>query len=224
MDGKLIVIEGLDGSGKATQAELLYETLRGSGIPVKKVSFPDYESASSSLVKMYLKGEFGARPDDVNAYAASSFYAVDRYASYRKNWKAFLDDGGTVVADRYTTSNAVHQRSKLPKERWDEYLSWLFDYEYRLLGIPEPLLTLYLRVDPEVSQQLMRGRYQGDEQKKDIHERDLEYLRRSQEAADYCVDALGWHVVECCRDGSMRSVEEIHEDIMAYVSGALDMR
>ena len=222
MSGKLIVIEGLDGSGKATQAERLYETLRGRGIPVKKVSFPDYESPSSSLVKMYLSGEFGAHPDDVNAYAASSFYAVDRYASYKKGWKEFLDTGGIVIADRYTTSNAVHQCSKLPKENWDEYLNWLFEYEYKLLGVPEPTLTLYLHVDPEVSQRLMSGRYQGDEQKKDIHERDLEYLRQSQEAAGYCVDTLGWRVVECCRGGNMRSVEEIHEDIMAYISGALN--
>ncbi|MCD8150483.1 MAG: thymidylate kinase [Clostridiales bacterium] len=223
MSGKLIVIEGLDGSGKATQAERLYETLCGRGIPVKKVSFPDYESPSSSLVKMYLSGEFGAHPDDVNAYAASSFYAVDRYASYKKGWKECLDTGGIVIADRYTTSNAVHQCSKLPKENWDEYLNWLFEYEYKLLGIPEPTLTLYLHVDPEVSQRLMSGRYQGDEQKKDIHERDLEYLRRSQEAAGYCVETLGWRVVECCRGGNMRSVEEIHEDIMACVSGALDV-
>lgn len=216
MDGKLIVIEGLDGSGKATQAELLYKRLCDGGCSVKKVSFPNYESASSSLVKMYLNGEFGSHPDDVNAYAASSFYAVDRYASYKKEWKVFLDSGGTVIADRYTTSNAIHQCSKLPREQWDGYLNWLFDYEYKLLRIPEPTLTFYLHVDPEVSQQLMSKRYDGDEQKKDIHEKDLDYLKRSQDAASYCVDKLGWVLIECCRDGVLRSVEEIHSDIMKY--------
>ncbi|MCD8221864.1 MAG: deoxynucleoside kinase [Clostridiales bacterium] len=223
MEGKLIVIEGLDGSGKATQAEFLYQELCNKSVSVRKVSFPDYESRSSSLVKMYLNGEFGDHPDDVNAYAASSFYAVDRYASYKKDWKGFLDTGGIVIADRYTTSNAVHQCSKLPKEKWDEYLRWLFDYEYRLLGIPEPALTCYLHVDPEVSQKLMSKRYQGDEQKKDIHEKDFNYLKRSQDAAGYCVDKLGWKVIECCKDGIMRSMDEIHSEIMMIVRGLSDV-
>ncbi|MCD7818793.1 MAG: deoxynucleoside kinase [Lachnospiraceae bacterium] len=214
MCGKLIVIEGLDGSGKATQTELLYKTLCDRGISVRKISFPDYNSESSSLVKMYLNGDLGNHPDDVNAYAASSFYAVDRYASCKKGWGKFLNNGGTVIADRYTTSNAVHQCSKLPKDNWDEYLRWLFDYEYKLLGIPEPTLTFYLHVNPDVSQQLMSKRYKGDEQKKDIHEKDLDYLKRSQDAASYCADKLGWIVVECCKDGAMRSIDEIHSDIM----------
>lgn len=214
MNGKLIVIEGLDGSGKATQAEMLYKELLDRNVSVRKISFPDYDSASSSLVKMYLNGEFGSHPDDVNAYAASSFYAVDRYASYKKDWKEFLDSGGTVIADRYTTSNAIHQCSKLPKEKWDEYLNWLFVYEYQLLGIPEPTLTFYLHVDPEVSQQLMSKRYKGNEQKKDIHEKDIDYLKRSQDAASYCADKLKWSVIECCRDGTMQSIDEIHSDIM----------
>lgn len=222
MDGKLIVIEGLDGSGKATQAELLYKELCDRGIWVRKVSFPDYASASSSLVKMYLNGEFGTHPDDVNAYAASSFYAVDRYASYKKNWKEFMDSGGIVIADRYTTSNAVHQCSKLPKEDWDKYLKWLFDYEYKLLGIPEPTLTFYLHVDPEVSQQLMNKRYQGDERKKDIHEKDLDYLKRSQDAASYCVEKLGWIVIEGCRDGTIKSIDEIHEELVKTIMSYLE--
>ncbi|MCD8146303.1 MAG: deoxynucleoside kinase [Clostridiales bacterium] len=213
MGGNLIVIEGLDGSGKATQAELLYRALQGGPQPVKKVSFPDYESDSSALVKMYLSGAFGGRPEDVNAYAASSFYAVDRYASYKKDWKRFLDAGGTVIADRYTTSNAVHQCSKLPKEQWDPYLEWLFTYEYQLLGIPEPALTVYLHVDPEVSQELMNRRYAGHKEKKDIHEKDLDYLRRSQVAARYCVQKFGWNVIECCQAGAMRRIEDIHRDV-----------
>lgn len=146
--GKLIVLEGLDGSGKATQAKLLAEHLAAQGVPVQKITFPDYASDSSALVKMYLAGQFGQHPDDVNAYAASSFYAVDRYASYKTSWGSFYEQGGVIIADRYTTSNAVHQCSKLPQEQWEEYLHWLFDYEFRLLGLPAPDRVIYLQVDP----------------------------------------------------------------------------
>ncbi len=217
MNGKLIVIEGLDGSGKATQAELLYSALREQGANVKKVSFPDYESDSSALVRMYLAGRFGSDPSDVNAYAASSFYAVDRYASYKMDWGKFYAAGGIIIADRYTTSNAIHQCSKLPQDQWDGFLRWLFDFEYSLLGIPAPDAVIYLQVDPEISQRLMSGRYQGDENKKDIHESNLEYLNRSRQAAEYCKDALGWQVVSCVRDGAMRSVEEIHGEILEKI-------
>ncbi|MBR4212322.1 MAG: thymidylate kinase, partial [Oscillibacter sp.] len=136
MNGQLFVLEGLDGSGKATQAKLLADALRAQGRRVRQVSFPDYESDSSALVRMYLAGAFGTRPGDVNAYAASSFYAVDRYASYRRDWGAFYDAGGVIAADRYTTSNAVHQCSKLSREQWDAFADWLFSYEYDLLGLP----------------------------------------------------------------------------------------
>ncbi len=215
--GKLIVIEGLDGSGKATQSALLVEALAVEGKAVRKVSFPDYESNSSALVKMYLAGEFGAEPGDVNAYAASSFYAVDRFASYKRDWEQFYRKGGIIVADRYTTSNAIHQCSKLPREQWADFLNWLFDFEYRLLGIPAPDVVIYLSVDPAVSQQLMTARYRGDESKKDIHEGNLEYLRRSREAAAYCSGALGWREIECCDHGAMRPIEEIQRDIREYI-------
>ena len=181
--GKLIVLEGLDGSGKATQAKLLAEHLAAQGVPVQKITFPDYASDSSALVKMYLAGQFGQHPDDVNAYAASSFYAVDRYASYKTSWGSFYEQGGVIIADRYTTSNAVHQCSKLPQEQWEEYLHWLFDYEFRLLGLPAPDRVIYLQVDPAVSQRLMTQRYHGDESKKDIHEADFSYLMSCREAA-----------------------------------------
>lgn len=217
MNGKLIVIEGLDGSGKATQAQKLFEKLKEQGKQVIKVSFPDYSSNSSALVKMYLNGEFGSDPNQVNPYAASSFYAIDRFASYTKNWKKFYLDGGTVIADRYTTSNAIHQCAKLPKEQWKNFINWLFHYEYELLGIPEPYRTLYLRVDPEVSQKLMTKRYQGDEERKDIHEADLKYLRRSREAADYCATELGWTLIECIQNGDMRSIEDIASDIFNVI-------
>lgn len=211
--GKLIVIEGLDGSGKGTQAELLTERLRQQGEAVQKVSFPDYASDSSALVKMYLSGQFGTDPADVNAYAASTFYAVDRFASFKRDWGKFYADGGIIVADRYTTSNAVHQCSKLPREQWDGFLAWLFDFEYRLLGIPTPDAVIYLNVDPAVSQRLMTGRYRGDESKKDIHEGNLSYLQRSREAAAYCSRKLGWREIACCENGEMRSISAIGEEI-----------
>ena len=215
--GKLIVIEGLDGSGKGTQATELAKNLAAGGAPVRKVSFPDYASDSSALVKMYLSGQFGKDPQDVNAYAASTFYAVDRFASFKRDWGGFYEGGGIVVADRYTTSNAVHQCSKLPQEQWDAFLAWLFDFEYHLLGIPSPDLVVYLSVDPAVSQRLMTGRYQGDESRKDIHEGNLAYLRRSRLAAEYCSSRLGWRQIECCRGGQMRTVEAIQADILALI-------
>lgn len=216
--GKLIVIEGLDGSGKATQSKLLYDALTAQGKAVRKVTFPDYDSPSSSLVKMYLAGEFGQGAGDVNAYAASTFYAVDRYASYQKNWGAFYNNGGTIVADRYTTSNAVHQCSKLPKEEWKNYLTWLFQLEYEKIGIPSPNIVIYLDVDPLVSQALMRKRYQGNDAKKDIHERDVAYLQNSRIAAQYCAETLGWHVIPCCENGAMRAIEAIHADILSAIN------
>ena len=214
MKGKLIVIEGLDGSGKATQSQLLYETLLNQGKRVRKVSFPAYESDSSALVKMYLAGQFGKDPSDVNAYAASTFYAADRFASYKSDWGKFYEEGGIVIADRYTTSNAIHQCSKLPEEQWDGFLDWLFDFEYNLLGIPAPDTVIYLQVDPQVSQKLMSGRYQGDESKKDIHESNLDYLNRSRQAAQYCAEKLGWKVISCVVGDSMRSIESIHNEVL----------
>lgn len=217
---KLIVIEGLDGSGKATQAKLLTEWLAETGVSVRQVSFPDYESNSSALVKMYLAGEFGDKPGDVNAYAASSFYAVDRYASFRKDWEREYKDG-VIIADRYTTSNAIHQCSKLDKEQWDEYLDWLFHYEYEQLSIPAPTAVIYLRVDPEVSQRLLADRYHGDMSKEDIHEKDREYLARCQKAAAYCSNRLGWHTIECTADNAMRSIDSIQCDIQNLINSLL---
>lgn len=215
--GLLIVIDGLDGSGKATQAKLLMKALSQSGKEVLQISFPDYESPSSSLVKMYLNGEFSEKPDDVNAYAASSFYAVDRYASYKLKWEDFYLGGGIVIADRYTTSNAIHQCSKLPEDQWDRFLDWLFHYEYDLLGIPAPDLVIYLDVDLEISQSLIDRRYTCDAGKKDIHEKDVSYLRSAQRAGYYCQHRFGWDMIRCCIDGKMRLVEEIHDEIIQHL-------
>lgn len=221
MNGRLIVIEGLDGSGKATQAARLTDALNAQGKSVKQISFPDYASDSSALIKMYLGGKFGSHPDDVNAYAASTFYSVDRYASYKTNWGDFYRRGGIVVSDRYTTSNAVHQCSKLPKEQWPAFLDWLFDFEYNKIGIPVPDRVVYLEVDPAVSQGLMTARYKGDESKKDIHEKDLAYLARSHEAADYCARTLGWIEVSCTEQGAMRPIEAIHADLLQAIKEVL---
>ena len=211
--GKLIVFEGTDGTGKSTQFALLTKRLQSENIPFRRLQFPQYLEPSSALIRMYLNGEFGENPNDVNAYAASSFYAVDRYAGYKSDWGKFYEEGGILIADRYTTSNAVHQCSKLPPEQWDTFLQWLFDYEYHLLGLPAPDKVIYLQVDPAVSQRLMTARYHGDETKKDVHEKDTEYLARSRRAAEYCAAHLGWDTVHCTAGEKMRSIEDIQEEV-----------
>ncbi|HIX95692.1 MAG TPA: thymidylate kinase [Candidatus Gemmiger excrementipullorum] len=223
--GKLIIFEGLDGSGKGTQTALTAQKLAARGVDLRQITFPDYASESSALVKLYLAGAFGQKPDDVNAYAASSFFAVDRYASYKTGWGAFYRDGGLVLSDRYTTSNAVHQCSKLPPAQWDGFLNWLFDFEYKKIGIPAPDAVVYLAVDPQVSQRLLAARYHGDDSKKDIQEKDLDYLARSRAAAEYCAKALGWKRIDCTADGpqgkTMRTVEQINDEILAYLRDIL---
>ena len=219
--GKLIVLEGIDGSGKSSQYKRLCERMENDAIAYNHIVFPRYNKESSALIRMYLAGDFGAHPDDVNPYAASSFYAVDRYASYKTKWGSFYEAGGIVIADRYTTSNAVHQCSKLPPEQWDDFLRWAFDYEYRLLGLPAPDAVVYLQVDPAVSQKLMTGRYHGDESRKDVHEKDIEYLARSRRAAEYCAAHLGWATVHCTENGAMRTIEEIQAEVRALAEKEL---
>ncbi len=215
--GKLIVIEGLDGSGKSTQLELLIKNLLGKGIDCKSFSFPDYESDSSALVKMYLSGAFGDKPDSVNPYAAATFFSVDRYASYKQNWETYYNNGGNVVVGRYTTSNAIHQTSKLPPEQWEEYLNWLYDYEYRLMGIPKPDLVIMLDMPTAVSQKLLTGRYGGDESKKDIHERDVAYLENCRKAAVFTANYSGWQIIGCAKGDEPRTIEDIAEELLQKV-------
>ncbi|MBQ1278855.1 MAG: deoxynucleoside kinase [Clostridia bacterium] len=217
--GKLIVIEGLDGSGKSTQLELLPKLLSERGIESQTVSFPDYESDSSALVKMYLAGQFGKDPSDVNAYASSLFYAVDRYASFKSKWGEYYNAGGTVIAGRYTTSNAIHQTSKLPESDWADFLDWLYELEYNKVGIPKPDKVIFLDMPVEVSQKLLSGRYQGDEGKKDIHESNVEYLNNCRKAAKFTADYSGWTTVSCAKDGNPRLVEDIAQDILKIVLG-----
>ena len=220
MSGKLIVIEGLDGSGKATQAKRLAEALQDRKLPVREISFPNYESDSSALVKMYLAGAFGKKPGDVNAFAASAFFAVDRYAGMKEDGGSFYEAGGILIADRYTTSNAVHQCCKLKREDWDGYLDWLSDFEYRRLGLPMPNLVFYLRIQVEESQQLMTERYHGNEKKKDIHESNTDYLREAGRAAEYCAQKYSWKIIDCMRNGKIRSVEDIGAELLEKLDAA----
>ena len=215
--GRLIVIEGLDGSGKATQAELLYQNLLEKGEKVVKVSFPDYESESSALVKMYLSGQFSQNASGVNPYAASSFYAVDRFASFKCKWENLYNQDYTIIADRYTTSNGVHQCSKLPSEDWKEFLDWLYDFEYVKIGIPKPDLVIYLDMKPEVSQKLISSRYNGDELKKDIHESDILYLKKSRESAFFSIEYDRWEMVSCDDGNVPLSIKDISKKIVDLV-------
>lgn len=215
--GKLIVIEGLDGSGKSTQLDLLFKNLKKKNIDCKTVSFPDYDNPSSTLVKMYLAGEFGKKPGDVNAFAASVFYAADRYASFKSAWGEYYNAGGTVIAGRYTTSNAVHQASKLPEEEWEAFLSWLYDFEYNKIAIPKPDKVIFLDMPIEVSQKLLTKRYEGDNSKKDIHESDTEYLERCRKAAVFTAEFSGWETIPCAKNGEARSIEDIANDVLESV-------
>ena len=221
MSGKLIVFEGTDGSGKATQSRLLYERLRREGTDCRKLDFPRYGEKSAALIELYLSGAFGEHPGDVNAYASSSFFAVDRYASYKQDWGNYYERGGLLIADRYTTSNAVHQASKLPDGEREKYLSWLFDYEYGLLGLPAPALVFYLDVPTELTEKMMRKREAETNTSADIHEQDDAYLRACRENAKKIAQTLGWQRIDCARDGALRSIEEIHEEIYALIKKML---
>ena len=220
--GKLIVIEGTDGSGKSTQFRLLTERLDRDGRKFQRLVFPQYTQPSSALIKMYLGGEFGSNPTDVNAYAASAFFAVDRYASYKKVWGTWYEQGGLVVSDRYTTSNAVHQASKESGQSQEDFLKWLYDFEFDKLGLPKPDLTSFLDVPTDFTEKMLRGREQATNTKADIHEMDLQYLAICRRTGRLAAAHYGWTVVECVRDGAMRSVEDIHEEIFTHVMNCLE--
>lgn len=221
MRGKLIVIEGLDGSGKATQTNNLFQYIKNKNINCRRLSFPNYESPSSALVKMYLGGEFSDTPDGVNAYAASSFYAVDRCADFLKNWKVDYNSGKIFLCDRYATSNAIYQLSKLPENEWDTFLNWIEDFEYDKLGVPKPDKVIYLDMSVDVSQKLLSARYKGDESKKDIHESNVEFLKQCRKSAVYAADKLGWTVVSCDDGANPRSIDGIFGDIRKIVEEIL---
>ena len=221
MRGKLIVFEGTDGSGKATQARLLCRWLEERGIPYREIDFPRYGNPFAEPAKLYLDGALGRRPGDVNAYAASTLYAVDRFASYKEDWGGFYEGGGLIVANRYTTSNAVHQASKLPEGEREEYLDWLFDLEYRRLGLPEPDLVVYLDLPTELSERMMRLRERETGTRADIHEQDNAYLRGCRDSARQIAARCGWALVDCARDGAPRPPEDIHREVREIVGGIL---
>lgn len=220
--GKLIVIEGTDGSGKSTQFRLLTDRLTAENHDFQQLVFPQYSEPSSALIRMYLNGAFGSNPSDVNAYAASTFYAVDRYASYKKVWGEWYENGGLVVSDRYTTSNAVHQASKEPENQREAFLKWLYELEYEHMGLPRPDLTIYLDVPTDFTEKLLRRREQNTNTKADIHEADTSYLATCRKMGREAASFYGWTVIECVKDGKMRSMEDIHEEIYRHVVKCLE--
>lgn len=213
MKGKLIVLEGIDGSGKSTQYKRLCRRLADEGRDFKSIVFPRYDQPSSSLIREYLSGSYGSRPGDVNAYAASAFYAVDRFASFKTDWQDYYENGGLILADRYTTSNACHQGSKLPEGERQEFLDWLYEFEFERLGLPRPELVVYLDVELENARRQMTQRQRLTDSSADIHEKDFEYLSACLEAGRYACGHYGWTRIRCTENGEMRSVEEIHGQI-----------
>ncbi|MDD5863558.1 MAG: deoxynucleoside kinase [Firmicutes bacterium] len=220
--GKLIVIEGTDGSGKSTQFRLLTQRLEQEGHAFQRIVFPQYSEPSSALIRMYLGGELGTKPSDVNAYAASSFYAVDRYASYKKVWGQWYEQGGLVVCDRYTTSNAVHQASKEPEDKREAFLKWLYEFEYDHLGLPRPDLVVYLDVPTDFTERLLRHREQDTHTNADIHERDTQYLAACRRCGRAAAEYYGWTMISCVENGEMRSISDIHEEIYRHVRNCLE--
>ncbi len=220
----LIAIDGLDGSGKGTQTNILVDRLKIDGYAVRTLSFPMYQNDSSMLVRMYLEGRLGSRPSDTNAYAASTFFACDRYASYKSDWKADYDKmNKIIVANRYTSANAVHQLSKLPREEWDGFLAWLWDFEFIKLGLPTPDVVIYLELTPELSHKLVEMRSESTGQALDIHEKDMNYMRKCYDAAVYASDKLGWERIKCYNDDGIRSRDAIAAEIAERIAERTDI-
>ena len=219
--GIFIDLEGLDGSGKTTQTELICKRLQADGIDYRQIKLPDYESDSSILVRKYLAGDFGKNAGDVNAYAASVLYAADRFASYTEKWGADYRSGKLIFADRYTPANALYQMTKLDKADWDPFLEWLFDFEYNKIGIPAPDKVIFLDMPVEVSQRLMTSRYNGDESKKDVHEANVEFLNACREAALYAANKYGWSVVQCAENGEPLPIDVINDKVYKILLDAL---
>ena len=215
--GKLIVLEGIDGSGKSAQYRRLCRHLEDDGIKYHHIVFPRYDNDSSALLRMYLDGQFGENPADVNAYTASTFFAVDRFASFRTDWGRIYNEGGVVLSDRYTTSNAVHQGGKLPSEELDEFFKWLYDLEYDKMGLPVPDLVIYLDVDVKTSLARMSRRQEKTNTEADIHEKDAQYLENCLRVASRAADYYGWHKIAYMKDGVERELDEKHEEIYAVV-------
>ena len=225
--GKLFVIDGTDGSGKQTQFDLLKKRLDEEKIDYRTVSFPNYESPSSSLVKMYLSGEFGENAKDVSPYIASTFYAADRYATFQKEYKEYYKNGGIILADRYTTANMVHQAGKIDDEKEREkFLNWLFDLEFNLYGLPVPNKVFFLNMPPEKVKELIKNRENKftHNNKKDIHERDEKHLQDAYNAACSLVEKYNWNEIKCVRNNEIRTREDIHNEIFNIVQKELQKK
>ena len=215
--GKLIVLEGIDGSGKSAQYRRLCTRMENDGIAYTHIVFPRYDKESSALIRMYLGGQFGSKPEDVNAYTAATFFAVDRFASYRSDWGPIYENGGLILSDRYTTSNAVHQGSKLPEEELPAFFDWLQDLEYGKMGLPRPDLVIYLDVDVELSLARMRRRQQKTHTSADIHEKDVGYLERCLRTARLAAAHYGWTSIPYLKDGKERDVDEKNREIYSVL-------
>lgn len=210
--GKLVVLEGLDGSGKSTQLELAANHLRDMGVKCRPISFPNYDTLTGQVVQNYLNGTIECEGKN-GAYSASTIYAVDRYVSYVTDWKDFYESGGFVIAGRYTTSNAIYQLSKMPSDEYDAFLAWLFDFEYNKLGLPKPDKVIFLDMPVEVSQKLLEKRYNGDESKKDIHERNVAFMQKCRSSAMYAASSCGWEVIKCAFGGYALPIEDIYTEV-----------
>ena len=218
--GKLFVIDGTDGSGKQTQFQKITERLKKEGVNIKVASFPNYESESSSLVKMYLAGEFGENAQEISPYIASTFYAADRYATFKKELENFYNEGGIIFADRYTTANMVHQAGKIKDEKErKKFLDWLWNFEFNLYGLPVPTKTFFLNMPTEYAIKLMENRENKitHESKKDIHESNKQHLEDAYQAACSLVKEYDWYEVKCVKEEKIRTIEDIHEEIYAEV-------
>ena len=215
--GKLIVLEGIDGIGQSAQYRRLCAKMERDGIDYHHIVFPRYDKDSSALIRMYLGGQFGARPDDVNAYTASTFYAVDRFASYREDWGSIYENGGIILSDRYTTSNAVHQGSKLCDSELPAFFDWLADLEYVKMGLPVPDLVIYLEVDIETSLRRMRRRERKNNTQADIHEQDTAYLERCLHTADKAAEHYGWRRIPFMKNGVEREADEKNAEIYSIL-------
>ena len=211
--GKLVVFEGIDGSGKSTQFELICERLLNEGRDFKRLVFPRYNVPSSALIKMYLSGAFGDNPDSVNAYAASSFFAVDRYASYACDWREYYESGGLILTDRYTTSNALHQGAKMASGQRGPFFKWLYDYEFNYIGLPTPDLVIFMDIEAEDAARRLKRRQTETGTEADIHESDITYLSNCAKSGEQAAAQFNWFKIRCVIDGAERDKNDIHTEI-----------
>jgi len=221
--GKLIVLEGVDGSGKSTHFRMLCSRLKNEGVDFRQLTFPRYSESSSALIKLYLSGEFGSNPSDVNPYAASTFFAVDRFASYAQDWRDYYEAGGILLTDRYTTSNAIHQGAKLSEKERADFFKWLYDFEFSLMGLPAPDAVVYLEVPLDISVRRIALRAEKTGTEADIHERDTAFLSSCIECGAQAADFFGWSSIPCLKNGIERTKNEKHEAVYSAVKAALNL-